>query len=132
MAHYAKLDSNNIVSNVFVGMDESNTEDLPEEFTSWEEYYTDYLGVTVKRTSYNTLENAHRDGGTAFRGNFAGIGMKYDSSLDAFIYPKPYPSWTLDENYTWQPPVPYPTDGGVYTWADGSGTWIEIDYPASE
>lgn len=132
MAHYAKLNSDNIVTSVFVGVDETNTDDLPSDFSSWEEYYSDLLDVTVKRTSYNTFANTHKDGGTAFRGNYAGPGMVYDSTDDVFIYPEPYPSWTLDSNYIWQPPVAYPTDGGVYIWAEGSGAWVEIAYPDPE
>jgi len=90
MAHYAQLDSNNVVVNVFVGRDEN---DLPEGVTNWETYYaTD--GFTVKRTSYNTRGGVHYTDGVpsvdqnkAFRGTYAAKGYVYDSELDEFIAP---------------------------------------------
>ena len=98
MAHYAELDANNIVVQVFVGRDEN---DLPDGITDWEEYYA-RPGFTVKRTSYNTVAGQHTLGGTPFRGNYAGIGFTYDEDLDAFIPPKPSEDATLDtETYTW-------------------------------
>ena len=75
MAHYAFINDNNIVTEVIVGIDEDNTTDLPEGFADWEAWYADFRGQTCKRTSYNTSANAHTDGGTAFRGNYAGIGL---------------------------------------------------------
>jgi len=101
MAHYAQLDSNNIVVNVFVGRDE---DDLADGVTSWEEYYAPD-GYTVKRTSYNTYGGQHSEGGTPFRKNYAGIGYTYDEARDAFIPPQPGPDWTLDEETcTWVAP----------------------------
>jgi hypothetical protein len=99
MAHYAQLDSGNVVVNVFVGRDE---DDLAEGVTSWEEYYAPE-GFTVKRTSYNTVAGEHLDGGTPFRGNYAGIGYTYDEALDAFIAPMPEDGeWVLDEEtFSW-------------------------------
>jgi hypothetical protein len=105
MAHYAELDENNIVTTVFVGRDE---DDLAEGVTDWEEYYAK-PGMTVKRTSYNTHAGQHVSGGEPFRGNYAGIGYRYDEALDAFIAPKPEPTdeisdWVLDEEtFTWEP-----------------------------
>jgi hypothetical protein len=93
MAHYAELDENNVVIQVFVGRDE---DDLAEGVTDWEEYYA-RPGFTVKRTSYNTVGNQHINGGTPFRGNFAGVGFTYDEALDAFIPPKPSDDATFDE-----------------------------------
>lgn len=102
MAHYALLDNNNIVTQVIVGVDET-------EKPNAEEYYSDIYGVPVKRTSYNTNGNQHINGGVPFRKNYAGIGFSYDPNLDAFIPPKPFPSWILDtEKGIWRPPVPYP------------------------
>ena len=103
MAHYAYLDENNIVTQVFVGIDESNTEDLPEGFSSWEEWYSDFQGQVCKRTSYNTVNNEHTEGGTAFRGNYAGIGYTYSVDNDVFIPPQPVvegETFTLNET-TW-------------------------------
>lgn len=98
MAHYAQLNSDNIVVAVFVGRDE---DDLAEGVTDWEDYYAPE-GFTVKRTSYNTSAGVHALGGTPFRGNYAGIGYTYDEALDAFLPPKPGPDWVLDETtYSW-------------------------------
>ena len=95
MAHYAVLD-NNIVTQVFVGKDEGDT--------NWEEYYG------AKRTSYNTNGGVHSNDGTPFRKNYAGIGYTYDEERDAFIPPQPYASWTLNEDTClWDCPVDYPT-----------------------
>jgi len=94
MAHYALLNSNNIVTQVITGKDEG-------EGTDWETYYGNFHSCTVKRTSYNTYGNVHNNGGTAFRKNFAGVGFTYDGTKDAFIAPKPSDTevitWTLNE-----------------------------------
>lgn len=90
MAHYAVLDENNIVTQVFVGKDEH------EDGVDWESYYN------AKRTSYNTLGGKHMNGGEPFRKNFAGIGYSYDAVRDAFIPPKPDDNAVLDaETCTW-------------------------------
>jgi hypothetical protein len=124
VAHYAELDENNIVTQVFVGRDE---DDLPEGITDWEVYYA-RPGFTVKRTSYNTQAGQHTNGGTPFRGNYAGIGYKYDAELDAFISPQPYPSWTLSTTtFQWVAPVEYPTDGGFYTWDEETENWAAVE-----
>jgi hypothetical protein len=124
MAHYAFLDNNNIVTNVFVGRDEN---DLPDWITSWEAYYGNRHGQTCRRTSYNTHGNQHPNG-TPFRGNYAGIGYRYDDTLDAFIPPQPYPSWVLNEDTClWDAPVAYPDDGLMYTWDEDTVSWVQID-----
>lgn len=123
MAHYAELDENNIVTQVFVGRDEN---DLAEGVTDWEIYYA-RPGFTVKRTSYNTVAGQHVNGGTPFRGNYAGIGFTYDEELDAFIPPKPYPSWELNETtYSWEAPVPMPEEG-LWAWNEEAGNWVELE-----
>ena len=105
MAHYALINSDNIVTSVIVGRDESDTSQ------DWEEYYTSLTGQTCKRTSYNTREGNHLYDGTPFRKNYAGIGYTFDSEKDAFIPEKPFPSWTLnDSTCSWDCPVSYPTD----------------------
>lgn len=124
MAHYALLDSNSIVTQVIVGKDEN--EPLPDGYTSWEDYYG---GL---RTSYNTKANAHEDGGTPFRGNFAGIGYKYDTTFDVFIPPQKYSTWKLDYNtFTWVPPIPQPepVDGFIWKWSEPNQEWIQIQLP---
>jgi hypothetical protein len=102
MAHYAILDENNIVTDVFVGKDEGD-----EGADDWEVYYG------AKRTSFNTVGGVHSSGDNtkAFRKNYAGIGYTYDADRDAFIPPQPFPSWTLNESSClWEPPIPQPTD----------------------
>jgi len=124
MAHYAFINENNIVTEVIVGIDENNNDTLPEGFANWEEWYGDFRGQTCKRTSYNTIANAHTGDGTPFRGNYAGIGFTYDTVNDVFLAPQPYPSWVLNETtWTWEAPVAYPTDGQGYIWNENQGNW---------
>jgi len=92
MAHYAQLDSENVVVQVFVGRD-----DVVEGVDDWETYYAPE-GFTVKQTSYNTRGGVHLLGGTPLRKNYAGIGYTYDEARDAFIPPQPSPDCTLDED----------------------------------
>jgi hypothetical protein len=129
MAHYAFLDENNIVQAVYVGIDENDTTDLPEGVSSWEEHYTNIQGMTCKRTSYNTIGNVHNNGGIAFRGNYAGIGMIYDEVNDVFYSEQPYPSWVIsvDTNWLWKAPVDYPTDGQDYTWNEETQSWDLVE-----
>ena len=87
MAHYAFLNDNNIVTEVITGVDEDQKDDLPEGFDSWEDWYADFRGQTCKRTSYTTVGNEHTGEGTAYRGNYAGIGYTYDSENDVFYAP---------------------------------------------
>ena len=134
MAHYAFLNDNNIVTEVIPGRDEDDIEELPEGFDSWEEVYADYRGQTCKRTSYNTVGNSHTLGGTPFRGNYAGKSYIYDEDNDVFYPQKPYPSWTLDENWIWQAPIDYPDDGEPYLWnenayqGDNTEGWELVNY----
>jgi hypothetical protein len=123
MAHYALINENNIVTQVFVGRDE---DDLADGISDWEVYYAPE-GFTCKRTSYNTQGGVHSEGGTPFRKNYAGVGYTYDEVRDAFIPPQPYPSWGLNEDTClWESPVPYPTDGEFYTWDEDSQSWISV------
>ena len=117
MAHYAFLDENYIVTEVIVGKDESNFD--------WERYYGDIRGQLCKRTSYNTIGGIHKNGGTPLRKNYAGLGFTYDPIRDAFIAPKPYPSWNLnEETCRWEAPVPYPNDGQLYSWDESTKSWV--------
>jgi len=120
MAHYAFLDENNIVTEVIVGKNEG------EDGIDWEVWYGDFRGQVCKRTSYNTVGNIHFNGGTPYRGNYAGIGYTYQADIDAFVPPKPFPSWALDENVTWQPPMARPTDG-MYSWDEATTAWVLND-----
>lgn len=117
MAHYALLNENSIVTQVFVGKNEG---DGGKTGAEWEEYYG------AKQTSYNTHGGVHALGGTPFRKNYAGIGYTFDEQRNAFIPPKPYASWTLNEDTClWEAPVVYPTDGKQYTWDENTTSWIE-------
>ena len=117
MAHYAFLDENNIVTQVITGRDES------DGGTDWEVWYGDFHGQVCKRTSYNTANNVHKNGGTPFRGNYAGIGYTYREDIDVFVPPQPFPSWTLNTNINWEPPVAMPTDGAMYSWNEATTSW---------
>jgi len=122
MAHYAFLDENNIVTQVIVGRDES---EIVDGITDWEAYYSQVAGQRCLRTSYNTYGGQHKTGGVAFRKNYAGIGFTYDDVRDAFIPPKPYPSWILDEETCrWEAPISKPEEDGVmYEWNEENQTW---------
>ena len=127
MAHYAFLDENNIVTEVIVGIDE--TERI--EGLSPEEWYGNFRGQVCKRTSYNTLGNTHKTGGVPFRKNYAGIGFTYDVDRDVFIAPQPFPSWILDEETCqWDSPVTRPTfdpeDPKYYEWDEATTSWVEV------
>lgn len=135
MAHYAFINPNtNKVVEVITGRDETDTENLPEGFSSWEDYYeTKRDGLICKRTSYNTFANEHVNEGTAFRGNYANIGGIYDSDNDVFYRSQPFGSWTLDTStWQWVSPVPYPTDGNIYIWSeityesDNTTGWLQV------
>ena len=124
MAHYAFLNDKNIVTDVIVGRDE---DDLVDGVTSWEEYFSAKGKGQAVRTSYNTRAGEHALGGEPFRCNYAGIGYTYDEERDAFIPPKPFESWVLDEaTCLWSAPVPYPEDGEDYTWDETAGEWVEV------
>ena len=113
MAHYAFLNSNNIVTEVITGIDETELiEGLDPE--TW---YGNFRNQVCKRTSYNGN----------YRKNYAGIGYKYDEERDAFIPPKPFNKWVLNEDTCiWESPVPYPDDEKQYVWNDNKGVWEEL------
>ena len=113
MAHYAFLDTNNRVTEVIVGIDETELiEGLDPE--TW---YGNFRKQKCVRTSYNNN----------IRKQYAGIGFTYDADADVFVAPQPFPSWTLDENHDWQPPTPKPE--GNYAWFEPNQQWIEIVEP---
>ena len=118
MAHYALLDRNNVVVQVITGVDEN------EGIYDWELFYTQETRLQAKRTSYNTIGGVHMTGGAPYRKNYAGIGYTYDPQRDAFIPPKPYPSWILNEQTClWEPPVAMPDDGKLYQWDEATISW---------
>jgi hypothetical protein len=123
MAHYALLDENNIVTNVITGVDENETQtDLDNTVVggnseAWEEFYRTrpwFNAAACKRTSYNNN----------IRKNYAGIGYTYDEERDAFISPKPFASWVLnEETCQWESPIPMPNDGLIYSWDEENSNW---------
>lgn len=125
MAHFAKLDENNIVIDVIVVNDEcldpANQESSGIEFlTQWSGGHTNWA-----QTSYNTRQNVHILGGVPFRKNYAGIGYTFDGI--GFASPKPYESWIFDSDvYCWKAPVPMPTDDKPYAWNESDQKWDEV------
>jgi hypothetical protein len=115
MSHFAEVDENNIVLRVLVG-----DNNMPNEGYDW---FVENLGGTWVQTSYSG----------SIRKNFAGIGYKYDEERDAFIPPKPFDSWTLNETTCrWQAPTPYPQDGRIYEWNEDNLAWDEVIPPSEE
>lgn len=114
MSHFAKVE-NGIVTQVIVVEQDVIDTGLFGDSNSW------------VQTSYNTHGGQHPEG-RPLRKNYAGIGFTYDSVRDAFIPPKPYPSWSLNEDTClWVCPVPYPTDGGIYQWNEDSQSWQSVN-----
>jgi hypothetical protein len=121
MAHFAEIDESNTVVRVLVVPDAQEGRG--------QEYLADDLGLggTWKKTSYNTQGGVHSLGGTPYRKNYAGIGYTFDAVKDAFIAPKPYASWVLDEaTCNWEAPVAMPTDDKMYRWDEETTNWIEV------
>jgi len=122
MTHFAEIGNDGIVISVIVAE---------------QDFIDNYTTGTWVQTSYNTHGGVHSDGGVALRKNFAGIGMVYDSSRDAFYVPKPYTSWTLDDDSClWEAPIAYPDDDKNWTWdedvyqGDNTKGWVVIETPA--
>ena len=119
MGHYAKIDENNVVTQVVV----VDNKDMADAFGVEKEHIgaahlEKILGGTWKQTSYNGN----------IRKNYAGIGYTYDAQRDAFIPPKPFNSWVLNESTAqWDAPVPMPTDGNMYSWDEATTNWVEIN-----
>lgn len=128
MAHFAKLNENNVVVFVTVGRQEDDGKELELQ---------ERTGDVYKQTSYNTRGGVHytdgepsADQSKALRFNYAGIGFTFDETKGtdgAFIPPKPFDSWVLEEaTCLWQAPIEYPADGGEYTWDEDGGDWVEV------
>ena len=121
MAHFAKLGTGNIIERVeVVSNDIATTEQAGVDFLN------NLYGTrdVWKQTSYNTRGGEHLLDGTPFRKNYAGIGFKYDQSRDAFIPPKPFNSWTLNETTClWEAPIPKPNDEQIYDWNETNQSW---------
>jgi hypothetical protein len=124
MAHYAFLNENNVVTEVIVGKEEN------EDGVDWELRYSEIRNQPCKRTSYNTFAGKHNAGGIPFRKNYAGIGYTYNADIDAFVPPKPFASWTLNnETAHWEAPVAMPIDDKMYTWDEATTSWKIVDTP---
>jgi len=121
MAHFAKLGTGNIVEKILVvSNDIAVTEQAGEDFLNNMLKTKDVW----KQTSYNTFGGVHLLGGTPFRKNYATVGGTYDQSRDAFIEPKPFKSWTLNEDTCqWEAPIAYPDDGKIYLWNEETQQW---------
>lgn len=125
MAHFAKLDENNIVEKVIVVSNEIIKDENENE--------VEQLGIDFCKSLFGQDTNWVQ---TSFNWNirkqYAGVGYIYDSTNDVFIVPQPFTSWVLDSNFDWQPPIPYPTDRKGYEWNDEQVQWdciINIPYP---
>jgi len=115
MAHFARLDKNNIVEQVIVVHNNELLENGIESEQKGIAFCQSLFGGKWAQSSYNNR----------IRKQHAGIGYKYDVDADVFIKPQPYPSWSLDENFDWQPPTPRPEDIGWY-WNEEELTWKEV------
>ena len=115
MSHFAQIDDNNIVTQVIVAEQDFINSGAVGDPSKW------------IQTSYNTFGGQHKNGGTPLRKNYAGIGYIYDPVRDAFYTPKPFNSWSLNEDTClWEAPTPYPTDGKIYDWNEASKSWVKI------
>jgi len=125
MAHFCKIGKGSKVEKVVVvSNDVATTEQAGIDFLN-NLYGTNDVW---KQTSYNTLKGVHLLGGTPFRKNYAGLGYKYDETRDAFIPPKPFNSWILNEQTCyWDAPITYPDDGQRYEWNEENQTWDLIE-----
>jgi hypothetical protein len=120
MAHYAKLDENNVVTQVVV-IDNKDTADASgvEKEHIGAAFCERLFGGTWKQTSYNGNK----------RKNYAGIGYTYRADIDAFVAPKPFASWILNADAQWEAPVAMPTDGQMYSWDEATTSW-KVNEPA--
>ena len=116
MAHFAEIDSNNIVTRVLV-VDDANAANGQNFLAN-----TLGLGGTWVQTSYNTSGGVHANGGTPLNKNYAGIGYSWDGT--GFAAPQPFPSWKLNaDSYLWESPIPYPVDNNQYQWVESTLSW---------
>lgn len=119
MAHFSKIKKNKVIQVIVVRNEDCNNLNFPESEAVGQEFIASIgLEGTWKQTSYNNN----------FRKNYAGVGYTYDEELDAFIPPKPAPSFIFDKiTCRWKPPIPYPQTGRNYTWDEKNQSWIEVN-----
>ena len=130
MAHFAKIGLNSrVIETVVVHNNELLDADGLEQEVNGIDFLTKLTGWSIwKQTSYNTYGGEHKLGGTPFRKNYGSVGFTYDEDRDAFIPPKPYNSWILNENTClWEAPVSYPDDDKNYKWNEQITNWEEIE-----
>ena len=115
MAHFAKVENGIVTQVIVIDQETLNTGHWGDP-ALW------------KQTSYNTQAGVHSQGGTPLRKNYAGIGYSYDAGRDAFIPPKPYASWVLNETTCqWDAPTPMPVvEGKRFTWNEETTSWVEV------
>ena len=126
MAYFAKLNLENIVEQVISVNNNELLDNGIESEAKGIAFCKSLFGQETnwKQTSYNTYGGVHKLGGTPFRKNFAGINFNYDEQRNAFIPPKPYNSWILnEETCNWEASIPYPTDGQKYFWNEETQSW---------
>lgn len=112
MSHFAQINNDNVVIQVIVAEQDFIDSGAVGDPTKW------------IQTSYNTYAGQHKLGGTPLRKNYAGMGYTYDVARDAFIPPKPFPSWVLDEDTClWNPPIPLPDNDNMYLWDESTTNW---------
>ena len=117
MSHFAKVVDGKVTQVIVAEPDFFNT-------------FVDSSPGAWIQTSYNTIANTHKNGGTPLRGNYAGIGYTYDAQHDVFYAPQPYASWTLNQStWTWEAPAAMPTDGKPYRWDEPTKAWVEVTEP---
>jgi hypothetical protein len=117
LAHFAQIENNIVTKVIVVANQDTADKDGVENEAIGIEFCTNLLGGTWKQTSYNGN----------IRKNYAGVGFKYDATLDVFISPKPYPSWILNNNTAkWEAPTVYPADGKTYNWNELTKSWVEV------
>jgi hypothetical protein len=114
MAHFAQINEDNVVTQVIVVNNSELLEDGVEIEAKGIAFCKSLIDGDWVQTSYNG----------SMRKQFAGVGYKYDQQADVFVTPRPYPSWSLDANHDWQPPVAMPTDGGSYGWNEETQSWV--------
>jgi hypothetical protein len=118
MAYFAEIDTDGTVLRVISVSNADAPDPAPSNSEPLGQAFIASLGLNGewRQTSYN---------GT-FRKQYAGVAYRYDADADVFIAPQPFPSWTLNANHDWQPPTPYPTEGGPYYWDEATLSWVQL------
>jgi hypothetical protein len=119
VAYFAQLNENSVVLQVIAISNADAPDPAPEHSEPLGQTFIASLGLegVWRQTSYNAT----------FRAHYAGTGYTYDAAADVFYAPQPFPSWTLDDQWNWQPPTPYPDDGGMYAWDENTLMWVEVE-----